>query len=105
MVVIAHDSVGAKANAEQGRQNADAVFDPGAAVLIAPATVMIDAAEEGPSDAARKDVVVGRLGDTDQLFAWSRHGPTLRHSLSGWKDDLLGVLMNMCLSKFCPDCP
>lgn len=73
MVVIAHDGIGAEFDTEERGQHTHPVFDPTAAVLVAFAGVLIDAAEKGPSYAARGDVVVRRVFETHQMFTGSWH--------------------------------
>ena len=52
MQVIAHHRIGIDRDGEAAGNELDAVFDPAPAMLEGLAAVVIDAAEEGPSDSA-----------------------------------------------------
>ncbi len=72
--MIAHDRVGTEFHTEERGEQSNPVFNPAAPVFEALAGVVVDTAEEGAAHAAGCDVVVGGLGQADQVFAGARHG-------------------------------
>ena len=50
-------------------KTANAVLDPGSEMFVAFSTESIGAAEKDASHAAKYDVVVGRVGNTQQVFS------------------------------------
>ena len=68
------------------------VFDPAAAVFVALAGVLIDVADEGPPHAARRDVVVGCVGQAHQMFTGSGHAENSKQlSLANQQQKLPGL--------------
>jgi hypothetical protein len=61
VVVIAHHSLSAELDAEERGQYPNSVFNPRAAVFIAPAGVAIYTTKAGPPHTAGSDVVVGSI--------------------------------------------
>jgi hypothetical protein len=60
--MVAHHGISAEINPEQRGQYTNPIFDPGSTVLIASAAVGIITTEEGSTNAAGGDVIVGCLG-------------------------------------------
>ena len=73
MVMIAHHGIGTKFDTEERGQYPYPVFDPAAAVLVALTGVLIDTAEKSLPYTARRDVLVGRVGQAHQMFTGSGH--------------------------------
>lgn len=59
VIVIAHYGIGADIDSEQRREQSNSIDDPLPAMFVVSSRIVIDAAEKGAANAARRDVVVG----------------------------------------------
>ena len=77
--VVAEHRVRIDVDREAGRQLPDALDEPGAAVGVVAAVVVVDAAQEGAADATRHEVVVALVDGIDQQMSRGCHAAMVRN--------------------------